>query len=175
MRGYRQTRRALTHGEGVARRRRGKGGPRNRQWREIKLGRLRRALDNLGKGDVLIVTRLARLARSTRDLLNTLASIADRGAGFRSLGDACRQASAWCCCVCPFRPLPFNERTLLSDPALFPSETYRATLNRSKGFRFERLGDQAAWGRIAIVPAVRALTSGAARHVATASYPRPPG
>jgi DNA invertase Pin-like site-specific DNA recombinase len=33
------------------------------------------------------VTRLDRLARSTRDLLNTLGTIADRKAGFRSLGD----------------------------------------------------------------------------------------
>ena len=49
---------------------------------------LRRVLDGLDAGDVLIVTRLDRLARSTRDLLNTLAFIADRGAGFRSLGDA---------------------------------------------------------------------------------------
>jgi DNA invertase Pin-like site-specific DNA recombinase len=48
---------------------------------------LRRALDQLGKGDVLTVTRLDRLARSTRDLLNTLAAIAGREAGFRSLGD----------------------------------------------------------------------------------------
>ena len=35
-----------------------------------------------------MVTRLDRLARSTRDLLNTLAVIAAKGAGFRSLGDA---------------------------------------------------------------------------------------
>jgi DNA invertase Pin-like site-specific DNA recombinase len=34
-----------------------------------------------------MVTRLDRLARSTRDLLNTLAAIAERKAGFRSLGD----------------------------------------------------------------------------------------
>jgi DNA invertase Pin-like site-specific DNA recombinase len=34
-----------------------------------------------------MVTRLDRLARSTRDLLNTLAAITDRKAGFRSLGD----------------------------------------------------------------------------------------
>jgi DNA invertase Pin-like site-specific DNA recombinase len=34
-----------------------------------------------------MVTRLDRLARSTRDLLNTLGTIADRKAGFRSLGD----------------------------------------------------------------------------------------
>jgi DNA invertase Pin-like site-specific DNA recombinase len=48
---------------------------------------LRRVLAHLDKGDVLMVTRLDRLARSTRDLLNTLAAIADKGAGFRSLGD----------------------------------------------------------------------------------------
>src|ERR1035437_7410272 len=48
---------------------------------------LRRALDELDKGDVLMVTRLDRLARSTRDLLNTVAAIAAKKAGFRSLGD----------------------------------------------------------------------------------------
>ena len=48
---------------------------------------LRRVLAQLGKGDVLTVTRLDHLARSTRDLLNTLAAITDKGAGFRSLGD----------------------------------------------------------------------------------------
>ena len=36
---------------------------------------------------MLLVAKLDRLARSARDLLNTLAAIADRGAGFRSLGD----------------------------------------------------------------------------------------
>jgi DNA invertase Pin-like site-specific DNA recombinase len=49
---------------------------------------LRKALAQLDAGDVLMVTRLDRLARSTRDLLNTLAAITDRKAGFRSLGDA---------------------------------------------------------------------------------------
>jgi DNA invertase Pin-like site-specific DNA recombinase len=39
-------------------------------------------------GDVLLVTRLDRLARSTRDLLNVLAAVGDRGAGFKSLKDA---------------------------------------------------------------------------------------
>ena len=41
----------------------------------------------LGAGDVLLVTRLDRLARSTRDLLNVLATISDKGAGFKSLAD----------------------------------------------------------------------------------------
>jgi Resolvase, N terminal domain len=37
---------------------------------------------------VLVVTRLDRLARSTRDLLNILDAVAKAGAGFKSLGDA---------------------------------------------------------------------------------------
>jgi DNA invertase Pin-like site-specific DNA recombinase len=48
---------------------------------------LRKAIATLEAGDVLMVTRLDRLARSTRDLLNTLAAITGRKAGFRSLGD----------------------------------------------------------------------------------------
>ena len=49
---------------------------------------LAKALRRLEPGDVLIVTRLDRLARSTRDLLNIVAAIAEREAGFRSLKDA---------------------------------------------------------------------------------------
>ena len=62
-------------------------------FREVASGaktdraQLRKVLAQLEEGDVLTVTRLDRLARSTRDLLNTLAAIADRKAGFRSLGD----------------------------------------------------------------------------------------
>ena len=63
-------------------------------FREVASGaktdraQLRRLLDQLEAGDVVTVTRLDRLARSTRDLLNTLGTIADKKAGFRSLGDA---------------------------------------------------------------------------------------
>jgi DNA invertase Pin-like site-specific DNA recombinase len=62
-------------------------------FREVASGaktertQLRRVITALGPSDVLIVTRLDRLARSTRDLLNTLAAITERKAGFRSLGD----------------------------------------------------------------------------------------
>src|SRR5437588_10552079 len=62
-------------------------------FREVASGaktdraQLRRLLDQLEAGDVLTVTRLDRLARSTRDLLNTLATITAKKAGFRSLGD----------------------------------------------------------------------------------------
>jgi DNA invertase Pin-like site-specific DNA recombinase len=48
---------------------------------------LQKLLERLDEGDVLLVTRLDRLARSTRDLLNTLAVIAEKKAGFRSLAD----------------------------------------------------------------------------------------
>ena len=51
---------------------------------------LAKAIAALGDGDTLVVCKLDRLARSTRDLLNTLAAIADAGATFRSLGDP------WC-------------------------------------------------------------------------------
>jgi DNA invertase Pin-like site-specific DNA recombinase len=62
-------------------------------FREVASGakadraQLRRLLDQLDAGDVLTVTRLDRLARSTRDLLNTLAAITGKKAGFKSLGD----------------------------------------------------------------------------------------
>jgi DNA invertase Pin-like site-specific DNA recombinase len=48
---------------------------------------LAKAIGALNAGDVLLVTRLDRLARSTRDLLNVLASVSEKGAGFRSLAD----------------------------------------------------------------------------------------
>jgi DNA invertase Pin-like site-specific DNA recombinase len=48
---------------------------------------LAKVIRRLEPGDVLMVTRLDRLARSTRDLLNVLAAIAERGAGFKSLKD----------------------------------------------------------------------------------------
>ena len=49
---------------------------------------LARAIAALGPGDVLLVTRLDRLARSTRDLLNVLDAVGKAGAGFRSLADS---------------------------------------------------------------------------------------
>src|SRR5271167_4197984 len=63
-------------------------------YREVASGaktdrpQLRRLLAGIGPRDVVMVTRLDRLARSTRDLLNTLAAITGKQAGFRSLGDA---------------------------------------------------------------------------------------
>jgi len=48
---------------------------------------LAKALAALGPGDTLVVCKLDRLARSTRDLLNTLAAVGEAGATFKSLGD----------------------------------------------------------------------------------------
>jgi DNA invertase Pin-like site-specific DNA recombinase len=62
-------------------------------FREVASGaktdraQLRRLLDQVTTGDVVMVTRLDRLARSTLDLLHTLKAVADKGAGFRSLAD----------------------------------------------------------------------------------------
>lgn len=51
-------------------------------------GQLKRLLDALEAGDVLIVTRLDRLARSSRDLHNMLHTITAKGAMLRSLAEA---------------------------------------------------------------------------------------
>jgi DNA invertase Pin-like site-specific DNA recombinase len=51
---------------------------------------LARAIAALAPGDTLIVSKLDRLARSTRDLLNVLDAIAKVGVTFKSLGDP------WC-------------------------------------------------------------------------------
>jgi DNA invertase Pin-like site-specific DNA recombinase len=48
---------------------------------------LTRVLRKLAPGDQLVVARLGRLARSTRDLLNILAVVSEKHAGFRSLHD----------------------------------------------------------------------------------------
>jgi len=71
-----------------------------RVFREVASGaktdrtQLRRVLDHLSVGDVLMVTRLDRVARSTRDLLNTLAAITAKKAGLRALADAWADTTA---------------------------------------------------------------------------------
>ncbi len=78
---------------------------------------LARVLAVLNAGDVLIVTRLDRLARSTRDLLNTLDTIAKAGAGFRSLADT------WADTTTPHGRLML---TILGGLAEFERELIRA-------------------------------------------------
>jgi DNA invertase Pin-like site-specific DNA recombinase len=96
---------------------------------------LRRLLADLDSGDVLLVTRLDRLARSTLDLLHTLKIITDRGAGFRSLADA------WADTTNPHGRLML---TILGGLAEFERELIRARTGngreraKAKGVRFGR-------------------------------------
>lgn len=48
---------------------------------------LARMLDHLREDDVVVVTRLDRLARSTRDLLDIAETLNEKGAGLRSLAE----------------------------------------------------------------------------------------
>lgn len=84
---------------------------------------LKRALGALDEGDVLLVTRLDRLARSTRDLLNALAVIAEKKAGFRSLGDA------WADTTTPHGRLML---TVLAGLAEFERELIRARTSEGR-------------------------------------------
>jgi DNA invertase Pin-like site-specific DNA recombinase len=96
---------------------------------------LAKALRRLGEGDVLVVTRLDRLARSTRDLLNTLDIIAKAGAGFRSLADQ------WADTTTPHGRLML---TVLGGLAEFERELIRARTGegrkraQARGVRFGR-------------------------------------
>jgi DNA invertase Pin-like site-specific DNA recombinase len=96
---------------------------------------LAKALRRLEPGDVLIVTRLDRLARSTRDLLNILATVGEREAGFRSLKDT------WADTTTPHGRLML---TVLGGLAEFERELIRARTGerrrraKDRGLRFGR-------------------------------------
>ena len=96
---------------------------------------LKRALAALQPQDVLLVTRLDRLARSTRDLLNILDEVARREAGFRSLTDA------WADTTSPHGRLML---TVLGGLAEFERELIRARTGdgreraKAKGIRLGR-------------------------------------
>jgi DNA invertase Pin-like site-specific DNA recombinase len=96
---------------------------------------LAKLLRRMEPGDVLVVTRLDRLARSTRDLLNVLAAVAERGAGFKSLNDA------WCDTTTPHGRL---LTVLLGGIAEFERELIRARTGegrkwaKARGVRFGR-------------------------------------
>lgn len=98
-------------------------------YREVASGaktdraKLRQVLARLAAGDVLMVTRLDRLARSTRDLLNTLAAITGKGAGFKSLGDA------WADTTTPHGRLML---TVLGGLAEFERELIRARTSEGR-------------------------------------------
>jgi DNA invertase Pin-like site-specific DNA recombinase len=96
---------------------------------------LAKAIRRLEPGDVLVVTRLDRLARSTRDLLNVVATIGEREAGFRSLKDA------WADTTTPHGRLML---TILGGLAEFERELIRARTGegrkraKDRGVKFGR-------------------------------------
>ena len=96
---------------------------------------LARAIASLSPGDVLLVTRLDRLARSTRDLLNVLDAVGKAGAGFRSLADA------WADTTTPHGRLML---TVLGGLAEFERELIRARTDegrkraQARGVKFGR-------------------------------------
>ncbi|MBR0797360.1 recombinase family protein [Bradyrhizobium jicamae] len=96
---------------------------------------LARAVERIGAGDILVVTRLDRLARSTRDLLNVLATIGSNGAGFRSLRDS------WADTTTPHGRLML---TVLGGLAEFERELIRSRTGegreraKAKGIQFGR-------------------------------------
>jgi DNA invertase Pin-like site-specific DNA recombinase len=104
-------------------------------FREVASGaktdraQLRRTLAELDAGDVLMVTRLDRLARSTRDLLHTLAAITGKQAGFRSLGDT------WADTTTPHGRLML---TILGGLAEFERELIRARTGEGRARAKER-------------------------------------
>jgi DNA invertase Pin-like site-specific DNA recombinase/predicted nucleotidyltransferase len=117
---------------------------------------LRRAIGKLAAGDVLMVTRLDRLARSTRDLLNILDTITGKGAGFRSLGDT------WADTTTPHGRLMI---TVLGGLAEFERELIRARTGegreRAKA-RGVQLGRRPTLTRHQRADALAALSAGTA-------------
>jgi DNA invertase Pin-like site-specific DNA recombinase len=96
---------------------------------------LAKMIGRLEPGDVLVVTRLDRLARSTRDLLNVLDELSKREVGFRSLRDT------WADTTTPHGKLML---TVLGGLAEFERELIRARTGegrkraKDRGVRFGR-------------------------------------
>ena len=96
---------------------------------------LAKAITAIGAGDILLVTRLDRLARSTRDLLNVLDAVSKAGAKFRSLADA------WADTTTPHGELMI---TILAGLATFEWHLIRARTDEGRkraqanGVRFGR-------------------------------------
>lgn len=96
---------------------------------------LAKLIKRLEPGDVVLVTRLDRLARSTRDLLNILDTVGKAGAGFRSLADT------WADTTTPHGRLML---TVLGGLAEFERELIKARTGegrkraQARGVRFGR-------------------------------------
>ena len=92
--------------------------------------RLTEILRRLEPGDVFVVTRLDRLARSKSDLLHTLCALSERNIGFKSLGDA------WADTTAPYRSAVL---AVLAGLVEFDREVNRARIARARA-RGVRLG-----------------------------------
>jgi len=120
---------------------------------------LAKVIRRLESGDVLVVTRLDRLARSTRDLLNILDAIGKAGAGFKSLKDA------WANTTTPHGRLML---TVLGGLAEFERELIRARTDdgrkraKARGVRFGRPQ--------ALTKAIQRLAEGAVQADLARSY-----
>jgi DNA invertase Pin-like site-specific DNA recombinase len=96
---------------------------------------LAKVLKRIEAGDMLVVTRLDRLARSTRDLLNILHDLKERGAGFKSLADP------WCDTSSMYGELLV---TVLAGFATFERQLIKARTDdgrkraKARGVRFGR-------------------------------------
>src|SRR5215510_11029610 len=105
---------------------------------------LAKVIKRLEPGDALMVTRLDRLARSTRDLLNILDAVGKAGAAFKSLGDA------WADTTTPHGRLLL---TVLGGLAEFERELILARTGagraRAKAQAMERLAQGAAQAELA--------------------------
>jgi DNA invertase Pin-like site-specific DNA recombinase len=118
----------------------------------------------LEDGDVLVITRLDRLARSTRDLLNVLDELGKRGAGFRSLKDA------WADTTTPHGRLML---TVLGGLAEFERELIRARTGegrkraKARGVKFGRPAKLTAHQR---QEAIQRLAEGALQADLARSY-----
>src|SRR5271165_1854799 len=128
--GRRSTRRSQR-----SRRRERRGSIARRQAAKAERKELARALKAITAGDTLLVTRLDRLARSTRDLVNIVDTITRAGAGCRSLADA------WADTTTPHGRLML---TVLGGLAEFERELIRARTGegrkraKARGVKFGR-------------------------------------
>ena len=125
---------------------------------------LAKLIRRLESGDVLVVTRLDRLARSTRDLLNILDAVGKAGAGFRSLKDT------WADTTTAHGRLML---TVLGGLAEFERELIRARTDdgrkraKARGVRFGRPQALTAHQR---KEAIQRLTEGAVQADLARSY-----
>ena len=125
---------------------------------------LAKLLRRLEPGDVLVVTRLDRLARSTRDLLNILHTLGERSVGFKSLADT------WADTTTPHGRLLV---TMLAGIAEFERELIRARTGdgraraKARGVKFGRPPKLTAYQR---QEALRRLAAGETQTDIARSY-----